>query len=64
MYTAKTKNDIITCVAQDYQLHKEIGRILGKNIDDLMQELYLILLEKPDKLILGLNKRDELNGLY
>lgn len=55
-----TKNDVINNIARDKKLIKEIQGICKTNkIDDLLQELYLILLTKKDELITNLNERGE-----
>lgn len=60
-YSATTKHDIINQFARDTQMRKEIEGICKTNkIDDLMQSLFLILLEKSDEMIIGLNERKQL----
>lgn len=57
----KTKYDVIDAFSRDKKLRKEIeGICKSKQIDDLLQEIYLSLLEKSDELILGLNKREQI----
>lgn len=60
----RNKNDVIDAIARDTKLRDEIIYICRTSdpnkIDDLLQELYEILLGKDDELIMGLNERNEL----
>ena len=63
-YNANTKNDIVSELSIDLAFIKNLKKIAklrdDDTLNDLMQELYVILLTKPDELIIQLNKKDEL----
>lgn len=58
---ANNKNDIIDALARDKQMLGEIKKICKTTaIDDLMQMIYIYLLEKSEDLIVRLNKEKQL----
>lgn len=60
-YSATTKYDIVNSIAHDYKLHREIkGICKTSDIEDLLQELYIILLDKVEEFICGLNERNQI----
>lgn len=59
--SATTKNAIITHFYHDQSFIKEIKNICKTNdVEDLLAELYTILLHKNEETIVGLNERGEL----
>jgi DNA-directed RNA polymerase specialized sigma24 family protein len=61
-YTGKTKNDIINCLAYDKKFIAEMKIFIGNlpAIQELMQDIYVILLESDEEKIIYLNEKDEL----